>query len=61
MGKSDGFGEFCGHGDSGKSDNIGDSGDLGESGEYGGFVEPVTGGYGLPGEFSNSGDTSESC
>ena len=50
-----------GHGDSGESDIIGDSGDLGESGEYGGFVELVTGGYDLPRESSNSGDTSESC
>ena len=48
-------------GGSGESNNICDSGDLGESGEYGGFVELVTGGYGLPGESSNSGDTSESC
>ena len=58
MGKSDGSDEYFGPGDSGESDNIGDSGDLGESGEYGGFVELVTGGYGLPGESSNSG---ESC
>ena len=50
-----------GHGDSGESDITGDSGDMGESREYGGFVEPVTGGYGLPGESSNSGDTGESC